>query len=532
MSGFALPTVLIASIVMLAVLLGAVVSTSAVRVSLNSQYYEQLNKTANEAGLAYAKACLDASNGFVNWSDDKPLKPNTDCSGEPIDGADGYIVSINDNKIRSSFEIRYPSTNESSRKEISVNATTDLYKALGGDLPWRSYNQVARLSRNYQTTREITSGYSHSCTISNDKAYCWGNNNFSQLGDGSTTKSLVPIAVGGVLAGKVIKSISAGSYHTCALDNSGIVYCWGFNIYSQVGNPLDSRMSSPEPIAVGGVLAGKVIKSISAGGFHTCALDELGKVYCWGNNINGQIGSGSPTPQIINSPSLVAGSLSSLSVSSVSAGGSHTCAIASKKVYCWGANVYNQIGSGSTSPSIIPSSNIVTGLSSLNISLVSSGGNHTCALDELGSIYCWGYNYYGQIGSGSLMPTIVLAPTKVLGPLGSLVVGYISTGSFNTCAIVSNKAYCWGYNNDGQIGNTFNTPINNPSPIAVDTTGVLFNKDIYSISSGGNSSCAVDADVKAYCWGSNDSGQLGVEGIINSLRPIYVPINNVTDITF
>jgi hypothetical protein len=149
----------------------------------------------------------------------------------------------------------------------------------------------------------ISAGGEHSCAIENGKAYCWGDNRYGQLGDDSTVDSSIPVAVdmSGVLAGKTLIQISADSNHTCAVDSKGAGYCWGDNSYGELGD--GSFTASPVPVAVdtSGVLAGKVLTQISAGGFtddsdeDTCASDSTGSAYCWGYNGSGELGDGSFT---------------------------------------------------------------------------------------------------------------------------------------------------------------------------------------------------------------------------------------------
>ena len=148
----------------------------------------------------------------------------------------------------------------------------------------------------FMSAKQSSAGFYHSCAIVlNDKAYCWGSNNNGQLGNGSTTSSRVPVAVNmsGVLAGKTIKQISAGGDHSCVIASDDKLYCWGFNSNGELGN--NSSVSSSVPVAVNtdGVLAGKVIKQMSAGFSNTCAVDSGYGIYCWGYNSNGQLGNNS-----------------------------------------------------------------------------------------------------------------------------------------------------------------------------------------------------------------------------------------------
>lgn len=149
--GFALPTILIASMIMLTVLLASVTSTAAVRVSLVAQYYNNLSQTAGDAGVAYAKSCLADNNGAPLWSDAKPLRPNTDCSGNQLVGFtcpdastdDRCSVVVNDN-IVSTFSVGLPSLVGGKASEVNSVGLTKLLKTSSGSV-WRQYSSSNRL---------------------------------------------------------------------------------------------------------------------------------------------------------------------------------------------------------------------------------------------------------------------------------------------------------------------------------------------------------------------------------------------------
>ena len=147
------------------------------------------------------------------------------------------------------------------------------------------------------SARQIGSGEgSRACAISlSNRAYCWGSGSSGQLGNNSTTNSSIPVAVNttGVLAGKTIKQISAGSFHTCAIASDNKAYCWGSGTSGQLGNNLYTNSSIPVAVNTTGVLAGKTIKQISAGTSHTCAIASDDKAYCWGSGSFGALGNNS-----------------------------------------------------------------------------------------------------------------------------------------------------------------------------------------------------------------------------------------------
>jgi len=230
--------------------------------------------------------------------------------------------------------------------------------------------------------------------LDNGSAMCWGYNSNGQLGNGSSgtgTDNATPNAVTGL---ESVESISAGNTHTCAVLDNGSAMCWGWNGNGQLGN--DSTNDNATPGAVTGL---ESVKSISAGLNHTCAVLDDGSARCWGNNTHGKLGNGSTTSGTDLTPNAVSGLGS---VKSISAGFHHTCAVLDNgSVTCWGYNYNGQLGDGTTSTSNSPVS--VSGLGSVNS--ISAGGNingsYTCALLDNGSAMCWGYNNDGQLGNGN-----------------------------------------------------------------------------------------------------------------------------------
>lgn len=185
-----------------------------------------------------------------------------------------------------------------------------------------------------------------------------------------------------------IQTIDSGYYHNCALHTTGGIKCWGYNAYGQLGDgtTVDSNVS----VHVYGMSSG--VKSISLGGWHTCALTTSGGVKCWGENWSGQLGDGTTTNR--TTPVDVNG-LSS-GVQSVNVGDSHSCALTtSGGVKCWGWNSYGQLGDGTTSERLFPVD--VKGLASGCLS-ITFGLHHTCALTTSRDVICWGMHGYGPLG--------------------------------------------------------------------------------------------------------------------------------------
>jgi len=361
----------------------------------------------------------------------------------------------------------------------------------------------------------IAAGNAHACMIRAGLAYCWGANGNGQLGNGSTSNSSVPVPVytGGVLAGKTLTQIVAGFSHTCALDSSGAAYCWGLDSSGQLGNNSVTQSLVPVAVTTSGVLSGKTLTQITAGNSHTCALDSSGTAYCWGSNGNGQLGNNSTTKSLVPVAVTTSGVLSGKTLTQITGGYAHTCALDSTgAAYCWGANGNGQLGNSSTTQSLVPvavtTSGVLSGKTLTQIS-ADENGMYTCALDAAGAAYCWGAASFGQLGNGGVSSTPGVPVAVVTsGVLSGKTLTQIATGSGSTCAVASTgAAYCWGQGVNGELGNGSAT--NSNVPVAVTMSGALAGKTLTQVSLGTNFACALDSSGAAYCWGLNTSGQIG-----------------------
>lgn len=253
--------------------------------------------------------------------------------------------------------------------------------------------------------RTLSVGSYHACGIAtDDRAYCWGNNGYRELGTGSTASAeAVPRPV---LGGHTFKSIGPHGFHSCALTAEGAAYCWGYNGYGQVGNGIFTYIE-PTPVPVVG---GRAFTDLKTGGYHNCAVAGDGQGFCWGYNGYSQLGTGLGDYSR-NVPTPVAGAIA---FASIRPGGYHTCAIgASGLAYCWGYNGYGQLGNG-TASYVQPIPVAVTG-GRIFVDL-SAGFMHTCGLTDGDDALCWGWNGYGQLGSGSFVT--VASPVGVVEPPG------------------------------------------------------------------------------------------------------------------
>ncbi len=291
-----------------------------------------------------------------------------------------------------------------------------------------------------------------------------------------------------------VTQLAAGSAHTCALIN-GKVACWGRNNEGQLGVPWFENQQSANPVWVPEMTD---VTAISAGGSHTCAI-KTGKLYCWGLNDFGQIGNGAdqvyqlPAEVTLEGPAL-----------SVSAGYRHTCAIDLQGAKCWGSNHSGQLGSDTPSHAFTPTPVLELD----HAESIVAGESHTCALKG-GALFCWGNNQYGQLGTGSTMTAYHPMP---LG--GPYVFDEIVLGSFHTCGRQGTQVLCWGANFNGQIGiGTVGYAVFTPTPL-------LFDMGITSLASKGSHVCASRSGISSLCWGRNQKGQLGNGSVEDSPSPV------------
>jgi alpha-tubulin suppressor-like RCC1 family protein len=350
----------------------------------------------------------------------------------------------------------------------------------------------------------LAAGESYTCALLTDSSVdCWG-----QFGSGSSFSSTKPVEV--VSGG--INEIAAGDRHACLLESGiGWVGCWGDNSQGQLGLGSIGFPSSAGLSTTGMNLVGTV--AIAAGSSHTCALLGDGRVECWGANNHGQLGSGegasSGAPVIVSNVT---------SATAIAAGGDHTCArLADGTVTCWGSGTSGELGNGqmfdSPRPVVVANLKGVVNDAPQALPLFSlddpplptrgltAGAQHSCALLSDGTVDCWGSNPIGDPRvPGSDVPVAVPALAGVTD---------VAAGSHHTCAVQGpcSTLQCWG-----------ETDLEGVSP-AVRSPGL---SGVRTFAAGGGHTCAVLSDFSVWCWGLNDSGQLGNGALGSSGIPVPV----------
>lgn len=365
------------------------------------------------------------------------------------------------------------------------------------------------------------------CALSSaQELFCWGSNSSAgQLGAGaSASGTYLPTTVyGGVLnQGETWTDLQGSTSFTCASTSSGRAFCWGYNGYQQLGDGTydDSYL----PVEVSG-LTGKNIVEVGTGEYHACALDSAGDVFCWGAGGGGALGDGQLTDSGVPVQADFSAMPAGRTIVDLAVGYEYACALDNVgSMYCWGTNDYGELGTGDTDRRAVPTPITTDGsaLSGKVIASMDADFNETCAIDTVGAAYCWGVNYYGSIGNGSSVYDSIVLPQAVdMSPLSGASFASIDVGETGVCGLTTpGAAFCWGYNDYGQVGVGDTTSY--AIPTAVDTTGVLYGKTLSQVSVASEVVCAIDTAGAAYCWGDNSAGALGTGNFESSLVPVAV----------
>lgn len=334
----------------------------------------------------------------------------------------------------------------------------------------------------------------------------WGDNRFSQLGDGTLESSSTPIAVddSDALRDKVVVQVDSSGTSSCALTADGDAVCWG--AWPPIGVGLTEPIA-PQEVPTGVALAGKTISRVVNGDTDRCALTTDGSVVC------GLFPGGEPY--------LKAGALTGRQAVLLEVGDLRGCAFtADGALACWTSGTQQSV-----IPKVINDTGVLAGKQIVDLA---KAYNSMCALTSDGEMACWGSNFSGQLGDGTTINSEVPVSVVQTGVLsGKTVVGIGNASANHICAVTSDgTAACWGANPSGQLGD--GTTVNSSTPVAVKMVGALAGKRIIDIATGGGHTCALLDDATVACWGSNSMGQLGDGGPIdpasevNSLVPVAV----------
>ena len=323
----------------------------------------------------------------------------------------------------------------------------------------------------------VSSGGGHSLALGSDgKVYGWGANASGQLGDGTEVNRsrAVAVAAGEIPSGVSLQQVSAGGSHSLGLGSDGRVYAWGSNGSGELGDGTTTSRMSPVAVRAGEIPSGVSITEVRAGRDHSLALGSDGKVYAWGRNASGQLGDGT-----LGSRSLpVAVLVGSVRYSAIAAGRFHSLGLTTDgKVYGWGGNGFGQLGDGTTESRLEPVWS--SGVSAVARS-VSAGWVHSVVLGADGKAYCWGGNSEGQLGDGTVEDrSVAAAVVGVSGNLKSVVAG----GEYSLGLGEDGLLYGWGSNESGQLGD--GTKGNHRSAVAGVRGEIRNGLVVGSVSAGG-----------------------------------------------
>ena len=312
--------------------------------------------------------------------------------------------------------------------------------------------------------------------------------------------SATEVASGGETAGPPPR-IAVGFRHTCAAATTGRVYCWGA--------PKNGRLGTGQrrPVGNDGDLVAvpdiRTAKTVGAGFLHSCAVMREGTVRCWGDNGFGQLGNGHAGARRQTATPVDVDRLES--AVAVSAGKYHTCALSNDgRVWCWGRNTSGLLGIGKSGHEIRKRSSPSLVVDLDDVTDISTGSNHNCALRADGRVFCWGHGYSGQLGRGERGDQAhgSARPRPVPGIQSAID---IATGDFFSCAALADGSVrCWG-ENECDVGICEHDPlIDSAEPVEV--SGI---DQAVEISAGLYHVCARRRDDRATCWGANRHGRLG-----------------------
>lgn len=539
--GFALPTILVASVIMLIVLLSAITAVTAITGGLNSQYYNQLAREAAESGLAYAEKCLRGSGYNPTWSNAAPLKPDVDCTGTPLGGGASPWV-VNTGSIRTSFTVGLPDVGGAGSLRIVANSKVELLRTSSPSDAWRSYSAtVAKVSR-YNDLPQIgggagwkDNGHIGSFLGRNGHLYAWGDNSTQEIGDtslGVTVSTPVEVTMPtGVTRAKRIYSTGEGASILCILGSDDQIYCRG-----KPGNAENGLMPAAPGwyrfgLAVGLTALDFAVNGLSAD--NACALASDKQVYCAGENRNGVLGAGDNSASVVPIGSPTKFNLTaagpSLQAAKVFIQDNETCVIATDgAAYCAGANAAGQLGRGNTTSnpqgiSATPAKvQMPGGLTVSDVRTTYHGPSNAQFYQTSveGRMFMSGSNSYGTAVDGSFAGTIYSIPREItIGSFSRLIsIGKDGAADESSICVIGRDAvkpdsgiWCAGGNAHGQLGNGNCGTHQANWQGTLNLGGETISKSLStSFSYQMNSVLVITTDGNAWAWGDNTYGKLGI----------------------
>jgi alpha-tubulin suppressor-like RCC1 family protein len=339
--------------------------------------------------------------------------------------------------------------------------------------------------------------------------YGWGGNDAGQVGNGqvgggSTTGVTVPVQVMAP-AGQSFATMAAGGAFSVGLTTSGRVYSWGTGSLGQLGDGAEVGSTTPMPANVPTPSGSQpvVVTAVAAGSAHALALTSTGQVYAWGSDLYGQLGNGTTTGADVPTPVTAP---TGVTFSAIAAGGDHSLALTSTgQVYAWGANSSGQIGDGTTAGRTSPT--LVLAPTGVVFSALAAGTAHSMAVATDGSVYTWGFDASGQLGTGSTADAST--PQQVSMPAGTAVASVAAGGSHSLALTTSGLVFAWGSDVFGQLSSALVATLPIDSSVPVQPLGLPPTTTFVQISAGQTASYALTSNGVPWVWGGDYYGQLG-----------------------
>lgn len=468
---FALPTVLIASVVMLTVLTVTLTSVSASRSALESQYYQRLAREAAESGLAKAQACLATNNYEPQWSNASPLRPQTNCLGATDSGASAYV--LNTSGIRTYYEVSGPEAVANGVQRVNVTATVEQLRTSTAT-PWRTYNVQTFATVSGQVSfNQVAFGYNINGAFfgtidAQGKALTLGYNGNGQLGTGSTANSLTPqtfILPANVRAQSLFTNFLSVGYTMFATTTDGRLYGAGLNSSGQLGNgTVSTTQSTPVQFSLP---AGVQARYVSVLTDNTFVIGSDNNIYASGACVNGKLGSNYTLSGCSNRSTYVRVALPTVNTSNPA-----TLPVATSdwvqstnfpadretlyirmqggQVYGWGANDAGQLGQGTVTQGTSVPVKIGTWGDSGKPKAVQLAFEGTTAyvLDSNGDVFAFGYTSNGAV-AGARAPLRSSTGLCVDNPGNSTTNG--ARLQLWTCNNSDAQKIEWTYDNRGKF---------------------------------------------------------------------------------
>ena len=379
-------------------------------------------------------------------------------------------------------------------------------------------NSAVPVSTGILNATQISTRAETACALLADGTVkCWGWNSRGQIGDGTTTMRKTPTLVGGI-ANAV--RVARGTSHSCAIISGGTVFCWGRGTEGELGQGVFAN--SLVPVQVSGV---NDAAELALGDRHSCAIRTGGAVYCWGNNTSQELGDGSG----VNKNVPVLSSITSGAITINSHYGSTCATFSNNTASCFGGNFDGEFGNGTAGT---PSATAVA-LPFTQISSVSQWGDGGGLVKLNGDVYRQGGGYSYGLGNNDYKDQTFYVKVSDLGPVGSMSGGY----DFGCVLLMTGVVRCFGYDNGGRwsLGDNHYTNASDSSDMAPEASlpePLQISGSIIQGSGKADAGCVLDVAKTAYCWGYNNYGQLGTGSsttIDSSIAAIRAPLLDGAD---